>query len=69
MFSGKILGREGTVAIAQAGNYRAGKYTAYWSFIEGTGSGELVGMSGAGMFEGPACEGGPRYGKLKVQFD
>jgi len=59
-FSGTILGRAGTVGIGFAGTFSptTGQLNLQASFLRGTGTGQLAGISGTGIIQGIFNVGG-----------
>ena len=59
-FSGTILGRAGTVGIGFAGTFSptTGQLNLQASFLRGTGTGQLAGISGTGTIQGIFNVGG-----------
>ncbi|MFL5768150.1 MAG: DUF3224 domain-containing protein [Actinomycetota bacterium] len=53
---GSVDGRKGTFVIEAVGRFDGGASRGSWAVIEGSGTGELEGITGEGRFEAP---GGP----------
>ena len=53
---GSIAGRKGSLVIEALGSFDGGASSGSWAVIEGSGTGELEGITGEGRFEAP---GGP----------
>jgi hypothetical protein len=50
---GSINGRSGSVVMESVGDHDGGRSQGHWRVIPGSGTGELVGISGAGSFQAP----------------
>jgi hypothetical protein len=50
-FTGTIEGRKGTVVLQHAGDFDAEHIVSRFTVAEGTGSGELDGVTGSGQFD------------------
>ena len=65
--SGSIDGRSGTVVIDAVGDHDGKASRARWHVVEGSGTGELIGIRGEGSFEAP---GGPTVSyRLDYEID
>lgn len=47
---GKIGGREGSVVLEHVGSWQGATVTTSWTVVEGSGTGELAGMTGSGGY-------------------
>jgi hypothetical protein len=64
---GSIDGRSGSVVMESFGDHDGRQSKGRWRVIDGSGTGELAGISGEGSYDAP---GGPEASyKLAYQFD
>lgn len=62
---GQIDDRKGSVVLKVTGTFIAGAVNAQWSVVEGTGTGELSGLSGNGGFKTT----NPSGGEATLEYD
>lgn len=63
--NGRIGDRKGSVVLEVTGKFEGGVVAAQWSVVEGTGTGELRGLSGKGGYEST----GPAGGDATLEYD
>jgi hypothetical protein len=51
--TGSVGGRKGTFVTSGVGTFKGGVASTTWKVVEGSGTGELEGLSGGGTFEAP----------------
>ena len=51
VLTGAIGGRSGTVVMQHDGVFLGGRARSTWSFVEGSGSGDLINLHGSGSYE------------------
>jgi len=66
-FNGKVAGRSGSFVLQGTERVEAGKITATWFVVPGSGTGDLTGIRGEGGFEGQFGQGST--GTLEYWFE
>jgi hypothetical protein len=51
VFDGAVAGRSGTIVLQHDGIFKDGAARSSWTFIEGTGTGDLLNLRGSGSYE------------------
>ncbi len=65
LMTGQLGGRSGTFVLRSEGGYEGGEATTRWQIVEGSGTGELAGLRGAGR----AVSSGPPGGTFSFDYD
>lgn len=63
--NGQLGERKGSFVLEATGKFEGGVVAAQWAVVPGTGTGELVGLTGTGGFE----SSGPAGGDITFEYD